>query len=128
VAEVEEVTLAFKDVSQATLEGIMADAVIRNKIVFIDFYTTWCGPCKWMDNNVFNQSEVATKLNRHFVNYKVDAEDFEGVNTALKYRVSGYPTYVFLTPHGEVIHRLEGMIPVGTFMQVVDEVLSERKK
>lgn len=125
--EPKAVALEFRDVNQATLEVIMADAVSSNKIVFIDFYTTWCGPCKWMDSNVFNQNEVATKFNRHFINYKVDAEDFEGVNTALKYRVAGYPTYVFLTPQGEVIHRLEGMIPQESFMQVVDEILSEKR-
>lgn len=127
VTVVNDMTVEFKDVTQATLEVIMADAVTSNKVVFIDFYTTWCGPCKWMDNNVFNQTEVAKKLNRNFVNYKVDAEDAGGVNTALKYRISAYPTCVFLTPEGEVIHRIEGMIPQEPFMQIVDEVLAANK-
>lgn len=126
-ADMQIVNINFKDVKQATLEEIMADAVATEKLVFIDFYTTWCGPCKWMDSNVFNQNDVATKLNRHFINYKVDAEDFDGVNTALKYRVNGYPTFVFLTPQGKVIHTLEGMIPKETFMQTIDELVLQHK-
>lgn len=118
--------LKYKDVNQATLEEIMADAVLQNKIVFLDFYTTWCGPCKWMDNNVLNQNAIVSKLNRNFVNYKVDAEDFEGVNTALKYRVAAYPTYIFVTPGGTVLHRLEGMIPQEAFEQAIDDILSEK--
>jgi len=80
-----------------------------------------------MDNNVFNQSEVAAKLNQNFINYKVDAEDFEGVNTALKYNVAAYPTYIFLTPEGKIIHRLEGMIPRESFTQAIDEIISNKK-
>jgi thiol:disulfide interchange protein len=124
---VSKVILKYKDVNQATLEDIMADAVLKDRIVFLDFYTTWCGPCKWMDNNVFNQSEVAAKLNQNFINYKVDAEDFEGVNTALKYNVAAYPTYIFLTPEGKIIHRLEGMIPRESFTQAIDEIISNKK-
>lgn len=122
-----KISLNYRDVKQATLEEIMADAVLKDKVVFLDFYTTWCGPCKWMDNNVFNQNEITSKLNRNFVSYKVDAEDFDGVNTALKYRVAAYPTYIFLTPQGEVIHRLEGMIPQESFSQAIDEIITEKK-
>jgi thioredoxin 1 len=124
---VPEVALKYRDVNQATLEDIMADAILKDKVVFLDFYTTWCGPCKWMDNNVFNQSEIASKLNRNFISYKVDAEDFEGVNTALKYRVAAYPTYIFLTPDGEIIHRLEGMIPQESFAQAIDAIISNKR-
>jgi thiol:disulfide interchange protein len=124
---VSQVVLKYKDVNQATLEEIMADAVLKDKTVFLDFYATWCGPCKWMDDNVFNQNDIASKLNQNFVSYKVDAEDFEGVNTALKYNVTAYPTYIFLTPEGEIIHRLEGMIPQESFAQAIDAIISNKK-
>jgi thioredoxin-related protein len=80
-----------------------------------------------MDDNVFNQNDIASKLNQNFVSYKVDAEDFEGVNTALKYNVTAYPTYIFLTPEGEIIHRLEGMIPQESFAQAIDAIISNKK-
>lgn len=117
------VLVKFRNVHQATLEQVMADAQAQNKVVFLDFYTTWCGPCKWMDENVFAKEDVGRTFNKNFINYKVDAEDFEGVNTALKYNVNAYPTLVFVKPNGDVLHRVEGMIPHESFMQIAEEVL-----
>lgn len=125
--ELPEVTLAFRNVQQVTLDQVFDEAIRTNKPVFIDFYTTWCGPCKWMDKNVFSQEEVAIKLNENFINYKVDAEATGGVPSAQKYYVSAYPTLIFLTPKGEVLHRIEGMIPQQPFMQIVEEIMLENK-
>ncbi len=125
--EPSEVTLAFQNVQQATLDQVFDEALRTNKPVFIDFYTTWCGPCKWMDKNVFSQVEVATKLNQHFINYKVDAEATGGVAAARKYAVFEYPTLIFLSPKGEILHRIEGMIPQEPFMQIVEEVILGNK-
>lgn len=119
-------TLSFRHEKEATLEQILATAKSKNKLVFIDFYTTWCGPCKWMDENVFSDDEVITLYNKNFISYKVDAEDFEGVNTALKYSVNAYPTLLFLKPNGEIAHRIEGMMPRESFVQLTNSLLDEQ--
>lgn len=119
-------TLSFKHEKEATLEQILATAKSKNKLVFIDFYTTWCGPCKWMDENVFSDDEVIGLYNKNFISYKVDAEDFEGVNTALKYSVNAYPTLLFLKPNGEIAHRIEGMMPRESFVQLTNTLLEEK--
>lgn len=120
-------SIVFKHEKEATIEQVMAMAQSKNKIVFIDFYTTWCGPCKWMDENVFSNQEVVSIYNKKFISYKVDAEDFEGVNTALHYRINAYPTLVFVKPTGEVLHRVEGMMPLESFLQVTNDVLEEQQ-
>ncbi|MDX1410168.1 MAG: thioredoxin domain-containing protein, partial [Saprospiraceae bacterium] len=38
-------------------EEIKADAARQDKIIFVDAYTTWCGPCKWMSAEVFTDAE-----------------------------------------------------------------------
>ena len=69
--------------SQVVFEetGIIAvfqNAREENKLVFIDCYTSWCGPCKNMLNNVFTLSEAGEFMNAAFVCVKFDMEKGEG--------------------------------------------------
>lgn len=47
------------------------------KKIYVDIYTTWCGPCKKMDMTTFENPEVAAYLNEHFYPVKFDAEQKE---------------------------------------------------
>jgi thioredoxin 1 len=103
-----------------TMEQMLAEAKLQRKILFVDVYTTWCGPCKWMDENTFTDARVTEKFNKKFLNYKVDGDSFEGVNVGIIYRVDSYPTYLFISPDGQVLHRLEGTMSPEGLMQVAD--------
>ena len=50
----------------------------EGKLIFIDAFTTWCGPCKRMSAQVFTQEEVGEFYNQTFVNLKLDMEKGEG--------------------------------------------------
>lgn len=110
------------------LEIVLAEAKAKNKIVFVDVYTTWCGPCKWMDENVFVNKTLSDKFNKKFINYKVNGESFEGVNIGIKYRVDSYPTYIFLDSEGKALHRIEGSMPAEMLMQEADFAINLSKK
>ncbi len=79
-----------------------------NKPIFIDFYTTWCMPCKLMDSEVFTQKPVSDFLNQNFINLKIDAERGEGPKLAKQFGVYGYPTFVYLDSNGKVIEQVTG--------------------
>ena len=49
-------------------------AEVEDKLLFVDCFTTWCGPCKRLSKVVFKDSLVADYFNRHFVNLKMDME------------------------------------------------------
>ena len=83
----------------------------ENKLIFMDVYTTWCGPCKLMDKTTFADSTVGKVFNEKFINFKVNGEDAEGVSIVKKYRINAYPTFIFLDPKGELVNRLEGVFP-----------------
>ena len=91
-----------------TWDKILAQAKKKDKIVFVDVYTAWCGPCKQVANKVFPQREVGTFYNSNFINYKIDAESPEGKQFTEKYPVNAYPTFYFINGKGEVVNKMTG--------------------
>lgn len=100
------------------LKDALAKAKIENKLVFIDAYASWCGPCKMMAAKIFPLQEVGDYYNAHFINLKLDMEAPENIEIAKKYEVKAYPTYLFLNADGEVIHRALGSMPAQEFIKV----------
>ncbi len=90
------------------LSNVLSKAENQNKLVFVDFYTSWCLPCKMMDQDVFTDRELGKYFNKNFVSYKVNVEKGNGVNLAYLYNVHVYPTLVFLDQKGNVLERKEG--------------------
>lgn len=91
---------------KGTWAEIVAKAKAEKRLIFIDFYTQWCGPCMNMAEGVFTLPAVGNFYNSNFINAKIDAEVGEGRNLAAKFSVSSYPTYLFIDPHTEeAVHR-----------------------
>ena len=95
---------AFVDL---TFEQASAQAKQDNKLVLVDFYTTWCMPCKIMDNTTFVDEAVIKLLKEKTVAIKVDAE--RELKLAAKYRVNAYPTIMLIKPDGTEAARFVGM-------------------
>jgi thiol:disulfide interchange protein len=91
-----------------TLSDVLDKAAAENKLVFVDFYTTWCLPCKLMDQDVFPDRRLGEFMNENFVSYKVNAEQGNGVNLATLYNIEGFPTLLFLDTAGNVLERKLG--------------------
>lgn len=84
----------------------VAKAKEQEKLIFVDFYTQWCGPCLTMAQEVFVLPKVYSFYNDKFINAKIDAENGEGIELAKKYMVNSYPTYLFIDPvTQEAVHR-----------------------
>lgn len=96
---------------ETPFKNLLEKAKKENKLVFLDAYTTWCGPCKLMAKNIFPQQEVGEYFNANFVNAKIDMEKGEGLEIAKKYGVRSYPTYLFIDGNGEEVHRSLGYTP-----------------
>ena len=76
----------FKSVS---LKEALEQAKTQGKMVFVDCYTTWCGPCKMMTEQVFPQKEAGDFFNTHFVNVKFDMEKGEGKELSTRFKIKG---------------------------------------
>ncbi|MFT3825040.1 MAG: thioredoxin family protein [Chitinophagaceae bacterium] len=98
-----------------------------NKLVFVDVFTDWCGPCKAMDKDVFPQQKVGAKFNAAFINYKLDAEKGRGPELKKQYRVISYPTYLFVRADGTLIYRTNSSMTVAALLKEADNALKESK-
>ncbi|MEZ0611309.1 thioredoxin family protein [Fibrella sp. WM1] len=91
-----------------TWKDVLAEAKKQKKPVFVDIYTTWCGPCKRMAKEAFPDKAVGDLFNANFVSYQIDAEKGEGIEVAKKYNVTAYPTSLFVSADGDLIQRTVG--------------------
>jgi thioredoxin-related protein len=107
---------------------ILAKAKSENKVIFMDAYTTWCGPCKKMAADIFPQKEVGDYFNKQFVNVKMDMEKGEGLDLARKYKIRAYPTYLFIDGNGELVHKSMGMMPAPDFINVAQSAADPNKQ
>ncbi len=83
-------------------------AKAEDKLLFVDAYAKWCGPCKAMAKNVFPQKEVGDFYNANFINLQLDMEEEDGITFGHKYPVSAYPTLFFLDSDGKVVKTVRG--------------------
>ena len=100
---------------QAAAEG-------GKKLVLVDFYTAWCGPCKRLDETTWKDPRVRDWLSKEAVCLKVNAEKDEPL--AEKYRINAYPTLLLLRPDGSEVDRLVGYRDAMAFLADAGEALA----
>jgi len=86
----------------------LAEAKEQNKLLFVDAYAQWCGPCKRMAKHEFTKEAVGDYYNANFVNLKLDMESPNGRTFDSSYPVSAYPTMFFLDGDGKVVRKIKG--------------------
>lgn len=96
---------------------MLAKAKAENKLIFVDVYTQWCGPCKNVAKNVFPQQKLGDVYNAQFINFQIDAESPEGKEFVKQYPVPGYPTFFYINGDGVVINKAVGGKDVDGFLQ-----------
>ncbi|WP_295230525.1 thioredoxin family protein [uncultured Chryseobacterium sp.] len=118
-------SIQFQDVP---FKDLIAKAKKENKIIFIDAYASWCGPCKMMERNVFTKKSVGDYFNTNFVNARFDMEKGEGREIAAKFGVRSYPTYLFLNGDGELVSQNFGYMEESLFLSMAQDVNSPNNK
>ncbi|MGM9779342.1 MAG: thioredoxin family protein [Prevotella sp.] len=112
---------------QITFEEAKAAAKAEGKLVFIDFYTDWCGPCKKMASAVFPQPKVGEMMNAKFVSIKIDAEKGDGVNLAKQYSVTAYPTFIIADTEGKEMGRVLGLRYYDDLKNDIERIIDPNK-
>lgn len=105
------------------LEEAKKVAKAENKLIFLDGYASWCGPCKMMDRKVFSNSSVGAFYNKHFISVKIDMDK----NARLRnfYKVRAYPTLLYLNADGEIISKKVGYHDSEDFVELGEKAKSK---
>lgn len=104
-----------------TLEQASVKAKAENKLIFLDCFTTWCGPCRMMARTVFTQEQVGAAMNPKFVSVKIDMEGEYGAPLAKKLQITAYPTFVIFNADLQEIGRFLGGSQAEEFLKRVEE-------
>jgi thiol-disulfide isomerase/thioredoxin len=111
-----------------TWEEVKAKAEKENKPIFVDAYTTWCGPCKWMAKNIFSQEEVGVYMEQNFIAYKMDMEKGEGPAFAKANNVVAYPTLLYFDVKGDLMHKGIGARDADGLIELCNIALDPSKQ
>ncbi|HFA51916.1 MAG TPA: thioredoxin [Bacteroidetes bacterium] len=102
---------------------LLSKAKKENKLIFVDAYASWCGPCKKMERDVFSQKQVGDYYNAHFINAKIDMEKGEGPGLSNSFGIMAYPTLLFVNSSGDVVHRSVGYHSTDLLLELGEAAL-----
>lgn len=121
-------------------KDILAKAKAEKKYIFVDCFTTWCGPCKYMSNNIYPMEEVGNFYNDKFINVEMqfdstinDAENIkdryaDAVFISNEYKIRNYPTFLFFSSDGELLHRKTACRDAKEFIAIGTNALDPEKQ
>jgi len=103
----------------APVSDALSRARASNRLTLIDFYATWCGPCKVLETTVLGDPRVQDVLGEYEL-IKVDTD--KQVEPADYFNVVGLPTLVVLDTAGAELYRVEGMVEVEELAQRLSQL------
>ena len=111
-----------------TWAEIKAKAKAEHKYIMVDCYTDWCGWCKVMDKKTMPDPGVIALVNKKFIPTRIEMEHGEGITLAMKYHISGFPTFMFFNPEGEIVYVSMGYEEPATFLAELNNALDKSKQ
>jgi thioredoxin-related protein len=112
---------------KAGWEYALLESRKQNKLVFLDAYTTWCGPFKLLKKTSFTDKTVGNFFNTNFINVAVDMEKGIGVSLSKKYGVNAYPTLIIVDPTGNIVTYTKGYVSPQQLIEFGKYALSPKR-
>lgn len=125
--------------TKLNLDQVKEEAKTKNKIIFIDCYTTWCGPCKQLDQEVFSLPEVG-KAFENFISIKVQIDETDKDSQQIKqwrddakkitqkYSVNAFPTLLFVNANGEILNKIVGAVSKNDLLAEADKIFDVKNQ
>lgn len=103
----------------------LKQAAIQHKYIFVDAYTSWCGPCKLLKITTFNNSKAAAFYNNNFINVSIDLEKGQGPELAAQWQVKSIPTLIIFDSQGKPVLGTVGFLKADDLIRFGKQALSK---
>jgi len=113
---------------EANWNKALQEAKKQKKMIFIDAYTTWCGPCRMLKQNTFTDKAAADFFNKNFINIALDMERGDGLAFAQKYQIRAYPTLLIMDAEEKSVSISEGYINPSQLIEFGKYVINKVPK
>lgn len=125
---------------QLSWQQILEKAKQENKYIFMDCYASWCGPCKEMDKKIYPDGEVGAFVNARFISIKIQIDSTKNDSPeivawredtrriAREDSVNAFPTFLFFSPEGRLVHKSIGFCPKPQFLSLVNDAIDPDKQ
>lgn len=101
-------------------------ASAEKKLIFVDAYAVWCGPCRQLKATTFKDKAAAAFFNKNFVNLSLDMEKGEGIKLSEKWGVEEFPTLIILDQKGNVVVGNVGFIDANTLVKLGQRAMAKK--
>ncbi len=121
-------------------EQVKQKAKQENKYIFVDCYASWCVPCKRMEKEVFPLKNVGDYMNEHFISIRVQMDTSKNDDAFIQiwyhdaseimrqYKVKIFPSYLFFSPDGRIVHRYLSALPDTEFLKIAANAIDPDKQ
>ena len=103
--------------TETSLANAIQLAKAQKKLIFIDIYAIWCGPCIMLKFRTFSNKEAGQFFNENFINLSLDGEKGEGLKLFQAYRLTAFPTLIILDSDGTPLLGTVGYMDAKTLIE-----------
>lgn len=114
-------TLPF---AYTSIEEAEKHAKVVDKPLFVNFFATWCSPCKWMEEATFKDVEVQKILKERYVTVNINIDEAEGLRLKAKYEIKFLPTMIIINHDSRVTARIEESVGPGRLLDLLQQTSS----
>jgi thiol:disulfide interchange protein len=110
---------------KGTFEQALKQAAQENKLIFLDAYASWCGPCVMLSRNVFPDKALGDYFNAHFINVKIDWESLPAKKLQARYPLRVFPSLMYIDAEGTRIAMVEGYKEAEELLEIAKTITAQ---